>query len=278
MAKHTLARIEFALQGLLRSTPRCPHCGSLDTPVIRRKYRVIKIRECASCALKFTDPIYRSWLSSRFYDRFYSEGDWTTRIPTDSELAALRESRFVGTNKDFGERIGQIRRWAPGERWLELGTSWGYFLEQARWQGIHGAGIELSGPRGGFAREVLKLDVRPSIDAHPKASFDLVYSAHVLEHFTDLTSILPALRDRLKPGGKWLVEVPNVDLAQFGEDALYHIGAVHPLGFSRQFFAKRLPELGFVDVHFPANYAALGAPDDPLKTPGYLIVAATLQR
>jgi predicted SAM-dependent methyltransferase len=68
--------------------------------------------------------------------------------------------------------------------------------------------------------------------------FDVVYTAHTLEHFTDLSTIFRDIYHLLNVKGKLLIEVPNFDYAEFGEKALSTVGAVHPIGFSSEFFKK----------------------------------------
>lgn len=47
-----------------------------------------------------------------------------------------------------------------------------------------------------------------------------------------------------------IIEVPNFDYTEFGNDILSIIGAVHPLGFSSTFFKKNLPKYGFKIIGF----------------------------
>src|SRR5687767_2215 len=130
-----IVKLEFLLQTLARYPlpVRCPHCRSGRHRLVARKYAVVRVQRCQDCGLQFTQPIYRSWLSTNFYDDLYEGQGWTTDLPTPNVLEHLRATRFAGTDKDADRQLAAIRR-IVGERrgsLLELGSSWGYFLFQA---------------------------------------------------------------------------------------------------------------------------------------------------
>jgi len=277
MSKHLATRVEFLLQALLKRTTACPHCASIDTRVVKRKYRVVRVRECARCLLRFTDPIYQPWWQSDFYGAHYSEGDLTTEVPDAATLAQLRASGYAATNKCFALRIAALAAWAGRGSWLELGSSWGYFLDQARTAGVAELrGIELSSPRRAYGCEHLELDLRADSGDFADQIADLVYSSHVLEHFTDVGRIFGELKRLLKPGGVLLIEVPNLDWETLGDSCLYQLGAVHPIGYTRRFFERLLPTMGFVELCFPAAYDSLGTQAPADRSPTYLLVQARL--
>jgi SAM-dependent methyltransferase len=240
-----LPRLEFTLQSLYRSALRCPHCRSAATERIARKHLTVRVRRCSECLLCFTDPLYESSVLGRLYDAAYTAEGSTTSLPAPAELAALVRDGFAGSDKDFRDRIERLRALAQGPRLLELGSSWGYFVHQARAGGFDAVGVEIGRARREFGVRELGVPLVAELAELESRRFDVVYTSHVLEHFTDLTTIFDELHARLAPGGLLALEVPHFDFAGRGRAALASIGAVHPLGFTPEFFARNLPRHGF---------------------------------
>jgi SAM-dependent methyltransferase len=238
-------RVEFLIQALFRRQHACPYCCRQDIPVVTRKYGVIRIRQCSVCRLYFTDPIYRTFLVANFYDKFYRAEGTTTNLPNDMELESLKRDFFRGSDKDFTERIKVIRKMTQDGNLLEIGSSWGYFLFQARTAGIDAIGIEIGDARRQFGVERLGVPIVKDMEELNGQKFRVVYTSHVLEHFTDLSMIFGKIRDVLDPEGFLFIEVPNFAFECCGKDALKSIGAIHPLGFTTDFFRKALPMHGF---------------------------------
>ncbi len=257
-----LPRIEFTLQSLYKSDRRCPYCRSPSTETIARKHLLVKVRRCGACHLCFTDPLYQSSVLGKLYDRAYSAEGSTTELPNPAELARLTRTCFAGTDKDFRERIerlralvcdGRLRAQADGPRLLELGSSWGYFVHQARTLGFDATGVEIGRARREYGVRELGVPLVAELTELGARRFDVVYTSHVLEHFTDLSTIFDELHARLAPGGLLAIEVPHFDFQGRGRAALSGVGAVHPLGFTPEFFARNLPRHGFeLAGHFDA--------------------------
>jgi SAM-dependent methyltransferase len=264
-----VARLEFLAQCLVRSQKRCPHCGSTEERLLARKHALVKVRQCERCALCHTDPIYQSWLPG-FYDALYSENDLTTDVPEPSVLQQLKATQFAGTNKDFVKRLTKFKEAKFGPKMIELGSSWGYFLYQAQTLGFEPIGVEIASRRRRFGCEQLGVDIRESMEGLPDAHFDWLYTSHVLEHFQDLSKVFSQIARVLKPGGKLLIEVPNFAFAQAPDYALSIVGAVHPIGFTREFFAKNLPGYGFEDIAFLDSWDSFRASDE-FSTTHYLL-------
>jgi SAM-dependent methyltransferase len=259
-----LPRLEFLAQAVVRREERCPHCGATDLETLARKWAVVRIRRCRLCALAFTDPIYRSRLGD-LYDRLYAGQGSTTELPEAERLAELVASGFAGSDKDFRARVARLRELGPGRRLLEVGSSWGYFLHQAAAGGFDATGVEIGSRRAEYGRSRLGVRILPGLDALSPGSFDVVYTSHVLEHFTDLSGVFPRLRELLVPGGALVVEVPHFDWPAGGSEALSFVGAVHPLGFGGEFFRRSLPRHGFELVGFFERWEDL--PQRPLPQP-----------
>jgi len=239
-----LPRIEFGLQALVLRQRVCPFCGGHEHRVVARKHRVVRIRQCQACRLYFTDPIYRSRLAD-LYDSLYEAEGSTTRLPDAPELDALKAGRFAASDKNCASQLLALERLGAGRRLLEIGSSWGYFLYQAQASGFSAVGVEPAQRRREYGVRALGVDIRPSIDQVSESGFDIIYSAHTLEHVGDARGFFAHCHHRLRTGGLLVVEVPHFDFEKLGAGVLSIIGAVHPLGLSRPFFEQALPRAGF---------------------------------
>lgn len=246
-----LPKLEFAVQSLFRGQTVCPHCKIGSTRELAKKYAKVSIRRCDRCSLDFTSPIYQSAIVSDFYDFFYGADGSTTKVPNAEELENLKENNFEGSDKYFFDRIARLKAVSEGQKkLLEIGSSWGYFLYQAQNQGFDVTGVELSDSRREFGKKNLGVDVVKSFDEIASGLFNIVYTAHTLEHFIDLSFIFSDINRALTKEGLLLIEVPNFDYDSFGDRALSQVGAIHPIGFSSQFFRKNLPGYGFEIMGF----------------------------
>jgi len=245
-----IPRLEFLSQSLFRNQKNCPHCGSQDLQKVAKKYKIIGIECCNNCGLFFTSPIYKSSIFSSFYDKVYQAEGSTTDMPNVEQLGTLISKKFEGSDKYFGDRIKAIANFLQCRNLLEIGSSWGYFIYQAKLQGFNVTGIEISDTRRQFGREKLGVDILKNISDLGSKKFNLIYTAHTLEHFTDLSTIFSEIYDHLETGGKLIIEVPNFDFFTYGNSLLSIIGAVHPIGFSSKFFEDNLPKYGFKYLRF----------------------------
>lgn len=257
-----IPRLEFLAQSLFRQQSYCPHCNSQNLTQIARKYVFVRITQCNNCNLYFTDPIYKPLFISNIYNHLYSAEGHTTSLPEPDELASLKSQCFESSDKYFAERIQSIKNSGFGQNLLEIGSSWGYFLYQAKQQGFDVTGVEISEPRRLFGINNLGVDIVGSVQDLNDRAFDIIYTAHTLEHFTDLSTIFKELSGLLHVGGKLIIEVPNFDYTEFGKRALYTIGAIHPLGFSSEFFRENLPKYNFKLIGFYNSWESF--PKNPL--------------
>ena len=275
--KNLLPRTEFLLQALVKRRDDCPHCHDTDTSVVARKHLFVRVRHCDACDLYFTDPTYEESVFGQLYDGLYGAEGSTTDLPAPARLRQLMDTSFRGTDKDCHARLRALRALSHGDAFLELGSSWGYLLQQANEEGFRARGVEISGPRRRFGIDRLGQDILASLDEAPEEHFDVVYSAHTLEHFTDLQGVLPQLARRLRPGtGLLALEVPNFDPVQLGSSVLPTIGAVHPLGFPSGFFPSNLPAAGFTDVQLFESWRDV--PLRPVESSSSDVVIALARR
>ncbi len=174
--------------------PECNLCGAATLVPEFSRYRI-----CRSCRLVQADG-----------------------APSDSELARYYTESFEVNRNNYMQAITRrgnrevawLERFVPNGKMLEVGCSWGKFMDVARDRGWKVAGVELSEKSSAWARSELQLDVftgkledSPFIGSH---AFDLVVSWHVIEHVPDPLAFLRACRSCLRPGGYLVLKTPNV--------------------------------------------------------------------
>lgn len=103
----------------------------------------------------------------------------------------------------------------PFRRVLEIGCSEGHTLEWLKTTGHCGwaAGVEpyaelRASP--GAVDQFFRLDIEKSLPDIPALSIDMILCLDVLEHLVDPWETLRRLDTLLKPGGLWIVSVPNI--------------------------------------------------------------------
>jgi len=155
----------------------------------------------------------------------------------------------------------------PGGRALDIGCAGGAYLVALRNLGWDVHGVELDQEAARLARERLGLDVRGgSADAvlktFPDAYFDVVTMWHVLEHVFDPAKLLTEIRRILKPGGRFMFEVPNFNSLSRHLFRTYWFPLDlprHLYHFDARTLEAMLTQAGFVSVQIKGVPAALAA-------------------
>jgi len=269
-----LPRIEFGLQALVCRQRVCPFCHGRQHAVVARKHGVVRIRRCDACSLYFTDPIYKSRVASLYESSLYDAEGSTTSVPRQPELEMLKATMFEASDKNCSNQIGALRHLGAGKKLLEIGSLWGYFLYQSKAAGCDPVGVEPNRVRRKYGVSELGVDIRGSIEDVPLGDFDVIYSAHTLEHISEPGAFFSECYKRLKPGGLLTVEVPHFDLALLGTRVLSVIGAVHPLGLSQSFFQVALPWAGFRPLGVYDDWRSILANRTSPLREGVLIIIA----
>jgi SAM-dependent methyltransferase len=157
----------------------------------------LKIFMCRNCGfVQLATP-----MSDGFYDDYQMAVSFSRHF--DEYLAAL--------GSDFLEWCRGI----PGDL-VEVGCGDGAFLQHLERLGFRVTGVEPSHPfrahaRGtGFTVHDAYVGARGPVPGGP---YDAVVARQVLEHVFDIGSFMTALVESLRPGGRGLIEVPNLDTA-----------------------------------------------------------------
>lgn len=131
------------------------------------------------------------------------ENDGKTSI---SDVAGSKVT--TATLQDSQRRFAAFRDLLVNKSVCDFGTGHGLFMRAARGVAHDICGVELNDihvanlRRDGFR-------VEGSIAAYPEAGFDVVTLFHVLEHLAEPVETLSAIRSRMRPGARLIVEVPH---------------------------------------------------------------------
>ncbi len=222
----------------------CPSCGTRTSS--RADWKGFhELRRCSQCALLFRWPTESATEMEAFYQRQYKQPGLTTDLPDNAALAALLETGFKGSNKDFSRVIAlfQAIGIAPRARILDFGANWGYGVWQFRQAGYETVGYELSRPRAEFSERLGVKVYTDWQDVMAAGPFDVAFSSHVLEHTPDPAEAIRHQLSVLQPNGFLIALFPNGSSAfRIREPQAFHKlwGRVHPVMLDVEFVSGSL--------------------------------------
>lgn len=185
----------------------CPLCGSTDLrrravprawigeAVFGAHRGAFGVTACGGCGFELVNPRP----SDALLEAFYGGDDYAHHAPTASPATAARTAHLL----DF------VAAQVIGRRLLDFGCGGGILLRAARDAGWQVTGHDL-GPAAIAACHSQGLAVTADVATLPVGGFDAVVMSHVLEHVTACGPTLAAVRRLLAPGGRVVIEVPNV--------------------------------------------------------------------
>ena len=159
----------------------------------------LKILECSNCGLVVLDS--QQHIQAGHYEESGMHGD---------EMPSI-ESWLHDTEQDDQRRFEMLEPLLVNSKVLDFGCGAAGFLRKASTLAVEAAGVEPECRVRDYWGESIPL-YRSLDDAGH--DYDLVTAFHVVEHLSDPISILADLAERLKDGGRLVVEVPS------SEDAL----------------------------------------------------------
>ncbi|ASV12620.1 SAM-dependent methyltransferase [Leptospira santarosai] len=196
----------------------CPCCQKNDWKFLYRsafKNYNIPIYLCSVCGLQTQYP--RPKPSELYTEEYYSgNADFSYRDERQTE----EFDRYV-----WKARIKNIQKFKPKGEFLDIGCSFGGFLNCAKEAGFEVTGVvncrysaEVAKSRG------FKVHQGEFLDADlPENFFDVITLVEVIEHLSEPDRVFQKLRRILKPGGLLLLQTANFEgLQAIDAGSSYH--------------------------------------------------------
>jgi len=160
---------------------------------------------------------------------------------------------FTARRQILAALIDRMVRPPKGARILELGCGTGHNLAMLeRFGTVEASELDdnaraLASQRLGRPIEAAAL---PDLSIFPPKAYDLIALLDVLEHVSDDSAALTAIRERLKPGGKLVVTVPANKWMWSAHDVAHH----HYRRYRKSELADAARRAGFaIDLISPFN-------------------------
>ena len=199
---------------------KCYLCGSTKNFQRNGKVRedeTIRILECSRCGLVFLDKILTT-------DEFYKNngmlnGDFFRLTQRSQGNKDTLKDDILAHENDWNimtkKRFEMLKHILIGKEVLDFGSGHGQFLIMIKNIVKKCCGIEIEEQVKNIYNEH-QIELYTSIDDLKRTGkfpngFDVVTSAHVMEHLSDPISVLVQLSSLLKDKGKMIIEVPNAN-------------------------------------------------------------------
>lgn len=214
------------------------------------EFRVVR---CLGCCLVFLNPMCSDEeLAALYPASYYAYQD-------KFQTSAFKQ----GLKRALGLRImTKDPRFAIPGRVLDIGCGSGWFLRTMQHRGWTAWGVEINEAAARVGRDLAGLNIfcgRLEQAGFPSEYFDYVRSNHAFEHMCHPREQLQEIRRILKPGGKLMLGVPNVEswpAKWFGRYWWYLGAPVHPFSYSVRTLTALLQENDFAieNVAYNGDY------------------------
>lgn len=203
------------------------------------KYFGLSIVECKHCKLQ---ALYPRPDQKELYGQDYYQGK------ADYTYIDERENKKFSSYV-WKARVRNIQRFILSGNFLDIGSSFGGFLESARDEGFQIQGVEISEYASRYANEKGIPTFNGSLEdaKFPNNYFSVITMVEVIEHIENPKFFFQELSRILKPGGLLLLQTANFDGWQAkNEGPKYHYYMPgHVFYYSDTILKKILTNLGF---------------------------------
>ncbi len=225
----------------------CDLCGKHETTLLFTKDGYKHVR-CNSCGLIYVNPRLR--YSKEYLDNFYAyEEDYDGIIKS-----LLHRAYSVKRQKIFCAELKKMERYRQSNRILDIGCSFGGFLNEAKNLGWEAKGIEAVYDVGRYGKELYNLDIFFGTLEEARlapASFDVIRLNNVIEHIHFPSEFLANVNKLLRKGGLLSISTPNYDsysVSICGKKWIHFNGQYHIILFTPTTLRKILYKNNFTPV------------------------------
>ena len=175
-----------------------------------------QLADCAACGLRYTHHAP----CETAIGKYYQSADYISHQDEGKDVIGklyMLARRFTLQQKR--KRIEKMTGKTSGSL-LDIGAGMGSFLHTMQQSGWKVTGLEPAAAARKVALDRYQLQLKDTTELFnlPEQSFDVITMWHVLEHVHDLHGYLSQIRKLLKPDGKLVIAVPNVE----SHDAIYY--------------------------------------------------------
>jgi len=179
----------------------CSLCGWREgRPQVYRTRASWDYFQCPTCGVISLRPVPNEEDLRVYYNEAYS---------------VVAEAYARGTKRNAPPILSGLAEKFPARgKLLEVGCSYGFFLDAARRDGWEAAGVELDEAAAKYGREKLGLKIFSgtveSECARFEPPYDVIATFHVIEHVRDPNGFLQRCRKLLRENGVLILKTPNV--------------------------------------------------------------------
>ena len=177
----------------------CPLCQNKQIP-LKHEVDGYKYYFCQQCQVLFLSPKPKNKGIREYYSQNFTYTD------------GLHEEKRIRQRAKI--ILTKLKNMHPqGKTLLDIGSGFGFFLDDANRSGFEAIGIEPAKKLAEYARKKYRLPViNQSIDDFkPTKKYDFITLIHVIEHFTDPISVIKKFKKLLNKDGILYIETPNLD-------------------------------------------------------------------
>lgn len=225
----------------------CNLCGHGKAKLLFIKDGFRHVR-CNSCGLIYVNPRLKK--SKEALDSFYTQS-----ANSESLIKNLLERDYsLKRQKIFCAELKKMERYRKLNRILDIGCSFGGFLNAAGKYGWDAKGIEVVYEVGKYGKELYGLDIFFGTldEAQLKpSSFDVIRLNNVIEHIHFPVEFLTSVNKLLREGGLLTVSTTNYDSLSVlicGKEWIYFDGRHHIYLFTPLTLKRLIEKSGFTTI------------------------------
>jgi len=228
---------------VIEATRACPISGSKDAYEICSKDRHGKALRniiSANSGLIYVDPVpFEN--TEEFYKTDYRKSYKGVHSPKPKHVYRAAKVAM----RRFSRLTSYLSK---GAKCLDAGSSSGEFVYFLKNKGFDAQGVEANIPYAEYSQAELGIavSISPFSEYQTEQKFDLITMFHVLEHLENPVRDLSYLGGFLKPGGKLVIEVPNILYPNMAFSHKWHPG--HLFSFSDKTLSLLLAKAGFKTI------------------------------